>query len=44
MKPAYSRLCLEENEGNWDKAAAKFGQMRQAGQIPAEAWQEGRAP
>ena len=38
MKPGYSRMCLEENKGDYEVAGRKFMEMKQAGQIPAEAW------
>lgn len=38
MKPAFSRLCLEENRGDYEAAGRKFMEMKQAGQIPADAW------
>ena len=38
MKPSYSKQCLEDNNGDYQAAGRKFMEMKQAGQIPSDAW------
>lgn len=43
MIDSYSRMCLEQNDWNYNKAGEKFLEMKAKGIIPADAWQPGRA-
>jgi len=44
MVESYSKMCLEQNDWNFNRAAEKFMELKNAGQLPADAWQPGRAP
>ena len=44
MTENFSRMCLEQNQWNYNKAAEKFLELKNSNQIPADAWQPGRAP
>jgi nuclear RNA export factor len=44
MVESYSKMCLEQNDWNFNRAAEKFLELKNAGQLPADAWQSGRAP
>ena len=44
LNPVYSKLCLEENGGDYNKAGQKFLEVKSGGGIPADAWLPGRAP
>ena len=44
MTENYSKMCLEQNDWNFNRAAEKFMELKKGGQLPADAWQPGRAP
>jgi len=44
MNEAYSKMCLVENDWNYNKAAEKFMELKTQAKIPADAWQPGRQP
>jgi nuclear RNA export factor len=44
LTEAYSKMCLEQNQWNYNLSAERFMEAKNANKLPQEAWLPGRAP